>query len=286
MKIKVTNPTITAIQKLITGDRISNGKALAPYMSGQDLITFFNQFGSTDEYGPGFPSRWVYVEGKLAEYNGTPTLKKIIEAALDPRRFLGTEFVLDEVVEYLNQFLEYDGYNVTKQGKRVFLSKIGEDFVKFDHAILASNAPNIEFIKEQIYKCKNKILNGDHDGAITNARSLLEAVLLEIEAKILGRKSEYNGDLNKLYKRIQKLLNLEPSRIDISNSLKQILTGIISIVGGIASLRNKMSDSHVRTYKPAEHHAKLVVNSVQTICIFLLESFEYQVKSGFIKLNP
>ncbi len=283
--VKVSNQTIRAVQKLITGDPISNDKSLAPYLSGPSLIEYFNEFGSDDIYCQGFPSRWMYVEGKLSEYNGKPIFKKIIESAVDPRRYFGTEFSLEEAVEYLNQYLEFDGYKLTKKENKYILSRLSEDIVNFEHAILESNAPNIEFIREQTYKCKSKILQGDHDGAITNARSLLEAVLLEIEEKICGSRQKYNGDLNKLYKRVQKILNLEPCRTDISESLKQILSGIVSIVGGIAPLRNKMSDSHARSYKPAEHHAKLAVNSVNTICMFLLESFEYQVKSGYIKLN-
>ncbi|SCZ67613.1 abortive infection family protein [Thiohalomonas denitrificans] len=282
--VKVDQPTIRALQKVITGDPISSSGALSPYRSGPDLIDFFNQFGANEEYSQGFPSRWVYAEGKLSELNGKPKFKSVIEHCVDPRHFFGSDFPADDAADYLNQYLEFDGYKLLKNGKAYSLSPIGEGTINFEHAILENNAPNIDFIREQIYKCKSKVASGDHDGAITNARSLLEAVLLELEETMTGAATSYNGDLNQLYKRVQKHLNLEPSRKDISDSLKQILTGIISIVGGIAPLRNKMSDSHARTYRPAEHHAKLAVNSVHTICMFFLESFEYQVKSGFIKL--
>jgi hypothetical protein len=282
--VKVQNPTIRALQKVVTGDPVSADRTLAPYRSGPDLIALFNQFGDEEEYGQGFPSRWVYAEEKLSELNGKPIFKNVVEACVDPRHFVDSDFSISEVVDYLNQFLEFDGYMLLKRNKVYKLSALEEETVTFEHTILENNAPNVEFIREQIYKCKSKMAAGDHDGTITNARSLLEAVLLELEETITGVSPIYNGDLNQLYKRVQKLLNLEPGRKDISNSLKQILTGIISIVGGIAPLRNKMSDSHARTYKPAEHHAKLAVNSVQTICMFFLESFEYQVKSGFIQL--
>jgi hypothetical protein len=282
--VKVEMPTIGALQKLITGDPVSSDGALAPYKSGPTLVDYFNQFGEQDEYGQGFPSRWIYAESRLSELNGKPIFAQVIETAVDPRLYLGTDFSVDDAVDYLNQFLEFDGYKLTKQGNRYRLSSLGQEIVSFEHAILGNNAPNTEFIREQTYKCKSKINSGDYDGAITNARSLLEAVLLEIEYKLIGIEPNYNGDLNQLYKKVQKLLNLEPARKDISDSLKQILTGIISIIGGIAPLRNKMSDSHARTYKPAEHHAKLAVNSVHTICMFLLDSFEYQVKSGHVTL--
>lgn len=60
--------------------------------------------------------------------------------------------------------------------------------------------------------------------------------------------------------------------------------GIVTIVSGIASIRNKMSDAHPRSYKPAKHHAELAVNSVSTICTFLLDTFEYQKKNGTIQI--
>ena len=82
------------------------------------------------------------------------------------------------------------------------------------------------------------------------------------------------------------MLNLDPNRKDISESLKQLLRGIVTIVSGIASIRNSMSDAHARSYKPAKHHAKLSVNSVYTICMFLLDSFDYQVKNGTIQIAP
>jgi hypothetical protein len=40
---------------------------------------------------------------------------------------------------------------------------------------------------------------------------------------------DYDGDLPKLYKRVQKHLNLSPENPNISNSLKRMLTGFISI---------------------------------------------------------
>ena len=33
--------------------------------SGPKLVTFFNNYGFTDSYGAGFPSRWMYTESKL-----------------------------------------------------------------------------------------------------------------------------------------------------------------------------------------------------------------------------
>ena len=138
------------------------------------------------------------------------------------------------------------------------------------------NEINNEFINEQIEKCNKKIIEKDFDGAITNARSLLEQVLLSIECKILGSKSEYDGDLLKLYKRVRKLLNLDSDDSSIDNSLNEIIRGLTSIISGLSSISNNLSDRHAQKYKPDKRHSILCVNSSFIICKFLFESYKYQ----------
>lgn len=284
--VKIVSETIEALEKLITGDQIPSGSSLAPYRSGPAIVDFFNKHGEDDEYGQGFPSRWFYTQNRLAELNGKTVFKDIIESAVDPRIFFGTSFSVEEAVDYINQYLAYDGYKLILDSNKYRLTSLDKDTIIFEHTILDNNAPNIEFIREQISKCESKIELSDYDGAITNARSLLESVLQEIEFRITSNSQKYDGNINQLYKRVQKLLNLDPNRKDISDSLKQLLRGIVTIVAGLASIRNSMSDAHARSYRPAKHHAKLAVNSVHTICMFLLDSFEYQVKNGIIKIAP
>jgi len=132
------------------------------------------------------------------------------------------------------------------------------------------------FIMEQIEKCRTKMSQGDYDGAITNVRSLVEAVLAAIEKEFDPNAPDYDGDLPKLYKRVQKHLNLSPENPKISNSLKQTLTGFISIIGGLSGLSNKMGDRHVRDYKPAAHHAALIVNAAMTFSNFIFDTYAYQ----------
>ena len=87
----------------------------------------------------------------------------------------------------------------------------------------------------------------------------------------------------KAYNRVRVLLNLDPSRKDINDALKQVLTGLSSIIHGLATMRNKMSDAHATSYKPARHHAKLAVNAAKTVCDFLFETMAYQREKGTLK---
>lgn len=74
----------------------------------------------------------------------------------------------------------------------------------------------------------------------------------------------------------KQVLSLDPSKKDLSDTLKQILTGLNSLVSGIGGISNKMADRHARSYKPFKHHAKLAINVAFTFCEFLLDSYEYQ----------
>lgn len=165
-------------------------------------------------------------------------------------------------------------------------NRFGTDFNKININLksLMTNQ-NSQFIEEQILKCNKKIENKDYDGAITNARSLLEAILIELEKNFYDNPPKYDGDLIKLYKNVQKALKLDPARQDINQPLKQILSGLINIVSGLSSMRNKMSDAHPRTYNPSKHHAVLAVNAAKTLSNFILETFKYQLEKGTIKIK-
>ena len=279
--MKISERTIKRLGEIITGD-----KPVSPYRSGPQLVGFFNEFGTNHTYGQGFPSRWMFAEDCIRQFNDTPTLKKIILAALDPRDFMGTMVFdpktkerkpanLQEPLTYLNEFLAFDGYEIVPHGKgyNVVDKTRGEIVVDVK---LAPTHLSHAFIMEQIDKCRTKTSQGDYDGAITNARSLVEAVLAAIEKEFDSNATEYDGDLPKLYKRVQKHLNLSPENPKISNSLKQTLTGFISIIGGLSGLSNKMGDRHVREYKPAAHHAALIVNAAMTFSNFIFDTYAYQ----------
>jgi len=65
----------------------------------------------------------------------------------------------------------------------------------------------------------------------------------------------------------------------------EILRGFISIVNGLASLRNTASDAHARSYRPEQHHARLAVNTAKTVVDFLFETYEYQKRTGKIAIG-
>lgn len=279
--MKISERTVKRLGEIITGD-----KRLSPYRKGPELVRFFNEFGTNHVYGQGFPARWQFAESCIRHFNDTPTLKKIILGSLDPRDFMSATVYdektqqwkpanLRDALKYLNEFLAFDGYEIVPHGKTYDVLDKTRGEISVDVKLEPSHLSHA-FIMEQIEKCRTKTGQGDYDGAITNARSLVEAVLAAIEKEFDAQAPDYDGDLPKLYKRVQKHLNLSPENPKISNSLKQTLTGFVSIVGGLSGLSNKMGDRHVREYKPAAHHAVLIVNAAMTFSNFLFDTYAYQ----------
>lgn len=263
--MKVSGRTISALGKVLTGDG-----GLSPYKSGPQLIRFFSEFGPKDDYGSGFPSRWKYAEDKLQELNGTPKLATAIEMIVDPRNYLGTQFNVEEVINLLNGFLQPDGFELEKSRDTFRVSSQTHDI------IVAETTSGLErsFIQAHLTKCDKKYSEGDYAGAITNARSLVESVMLEVFEAVSGDKHEYDGDLTKLYRQIQKLMSFDPSRQDIDDCLRQMFSGLTSIVVGISTARNKMGDAHATDFKAEKRHAKLVINSARMLTEFLIETYE------------
>ncbi len=114
----------------------------------------------------------------------------------------------------------------------------------------------------------------DPEGAITAARTLLETVCKHIIEAENGSYSD-RDDLPKLYAEASRHLNIAPSQ-HTEEVFKQVLGGCTSVVLGLGTLRNRISDSHGqgrRPVKPAARHANLVVNLAGSMATFLVETW-------------
>ena len=119
----------------------------------------------------------------------------------------------------------------------------------------------------------------DAEGAITSARTLLEAVCKYILDEEQIAYSE-RDDLPKLYGLAAKQLNMSPSQ-HTEQLFKQILGGCHAVVEGLGALRNKLSDAHAggkTSVRPLPRHAELAVNLAGTMATFILATWEQKKK--------
>ena len=126
---------------------------------------------------------------------------------LDPRNFMDTPFDQAIACDSLNKHLKFDGFEIgarrpdaPHQGHERFRGRVPT-------SVPCSEDDGRLFIDEQVAKANDKIREGDYDGAITNARSLVEAVLQELERELTG-KTSLRRRPSQAYKRVGKQLNL------------------------------------------------------------------------------
>ena len=135
-----------------------------------------------------------------------------------------------------------------------------------------------KFDAEHVQAAWSKSLNRrttDPEGAITSARTLIEAVCKHI-LDTSGTHYDDKDDLPKLYKQTAELLNIAPSQ-HTEQVFKQILGGCTAVVEGLGTLRNRLSDAHGKGKagaKPAARHAELAVNLSGALAMFLLSTWE------------
>ena len=183
-------------------------------------------------------SLWAYIKPKISTY-------------AKRRAFVRSEF--KEMVERIEQ-LQFNNVSV----KLDSLLTIGNEF---------------NYIQITWEKAKSKV-EIDPEGAITNARTLLESCLKYV-LDSLNVAYKDNGDLNVLYKSARKELNLSPDQHSEDNFVK-VLSGCTSIVGGLAGIRNDYGDAHGKKiihYKPAPRHARLVVNLAGAMSEFIIDTY-------------
>jgi len=257
--------------KLIAGDI-----GPAPYLTGPKLVDFYNDCGFNDIYGEGFPSRWIYSTDKIIESNGTPKLKTILEEFVDPRRYGGDEEFVDTIVTGINQLVKYDGITLIKKGDVHRIANIKGNFIELE----AVSGLGHEFVSEQIDKCQQKIAIEDFNGAITNSRTLCEAVLIHVIETIEKLEIKNDGNLINLWKRAKKALKIDLKKGEIPDFVFQILTGLDSTINGLAGISNNAGDRHANKFNTKRHHAKLAVNSTMTFCDFLIDILNEKTKNG------
>jgi len=115
------------------------------YRSGPKLVSFFNDLGFNDSYGQGFPSRWVYTDGKLTKINGTPELDKCIKKLFAPVNFIGRFTELDNFIKEFNQFLAFDKWKVIRNEAEITFAKA--DKISFKDS--SNGIKEDEFLKRE-----------------------------------------------------------------------------------------------------------------------------------------
>lgn len=130
----LSEESLRYIAEVFNGDVNS----LFSYKSGSKIVAFFNQyFNYRDEYGQGFPSRWVFTCNKLVELYNSSQIDRFFNLILS-KSFLMRESHIDEVlaienasqiVSMINTKIKTDGFLVVKKSGKFYLVNEDDDLV-------------------------------------------------------------------------------------------------------------------------------------------------------------
>lgn len=99
---------------------------------------------------------------------------------------------------------------------------------------------SLDYAHELVNKTDQRLASMDFEGAITTARTMLEAVLQEIERRLTTQPGDHKGDLLRMFKAAAKPLRIDEERADLDDNFKQVIRGLVQVVNGLAPIRNKM----------------------------------------------
>lgn len=156
--MRLQKKTLEKLRKLINEE--------TEYRSGSQIVSFFNSLGFKDEYGQGFPSRWVYTDNRLENINGTQKLDECINKVLSPVNFISRFEELDKLINEFNEYLSFDGFKVVRKGKTINILTSDEDLtVEKKQEVTEDDFLNKEFEELKLDKL-------GLDGVITDTLNL------------------------------------------------------------------------------------------------------------------
>jgi hypothetical protein len=111
--------------------------------------------------------------------------------------------------------------------------------------------------------------------AVSAAANILESIF-KVYIEDNGLTMPDKQDLQPVFKVVRADLGLDPGRI-ANDDLRQIISGLFSVVDGIGALRTHASSAHSegrKGYKLEPRHARLAVNAAHTVATFVMETWD------------
>ena len=271
--------TIDAITSEVIGDKVDS---VFPYLRFRDIQDQLLASGVQSDH-TGYSSRFGYLSTTLRNINKTAAFAKFLGNICHPANFHLSSSDREQAVESLNNLLKIDGWYATSVGSSLSIAQTSSDQIDIDGYLgQIDNSTNL--ISSYNKKMKQRLTSEDYEGVITCARSLTEACLLAVHKRIHGIDRKYNGKIKQLFGDVRKSLGMDPSQAEMPPSLRNIISGLITTLDGLAELSEAMSDRHPRKFNPSKHHAEMARNASLTVCNFISESLDYQANSGRIQI--
>ena len=256
------------------------------HRKGPALVAFFNKLGFKDTYGQGFPSRWIYTDGKLAKINGTLEIDKCIKTVFDPRNFIGKIDVLDSLIEQFNEYLAFDGWKVVRNNKDISFAKVGnidipatsktpteDEFLSKQFEDIPIDKINLEtqlleIVKYRIEEIKKCFLADASLGVIFLTGSTLEGILLGVAQANPRKFNESNAaPKDKEGKVLQLPLWTLNQLINTSHELRYIGEDVKKFSHSLKDFRNYIHpyQQMISNFYPDKHTAQICFQVLKAV---------------------
>ena len=222
-----------------------------------------------------------YTRLSLEELNARKELGHLVEYYIKTFEESKKEYV-EELFSYLNTEFVNDNYEIVRieESDNYKIYSLEGCMINYEYLSSETKLANLVLITEHCDKCIDKIKKKDYTGALTNARSMLEQVLREIQVEIKkienpnARIGGYNGKIVPLMNEVLEKLNIKDGLINQPlKGYEAIEAGFENLTEGISLIRHGMSDAHNISYIPKKKDALLAVNTSKTLSNFIVEHY-------------
>ena len=162
-------------------------------------------------------------------------------------------------------------------GGKIVGGKIGAPTRTLETILRGRNLREVEIEFDRALKN----VDTDPGAAVTAACAIVEA-LCKVYIEDEGLELPTDQTVKPLWKVVRKHLKVDPADIE-DDDLKPILSGLISIVEGVAAFRTHVGSAHGhgrKSYRPEPRHARLAVHTAHTLATFVIETWSARKASG------
>jgi hypothetical protein len=280
MSLPLSPQSIDAIAEIISGGGGNDSEPpIGIYRSGPKIEKFMRacnvDFRLDGSRVPSLVTRLINLNNS---FEAEQVLRRVIEAAADPRDFIHDPARHTAVLEYLNRALRFDGLEVQQQGGRMRLVEAGKGISVLAELAGLSEVVDFDTVNRDLERALASS-QADPEDAVTAACSTVESVCRSILIE-LGQPLPAKKDVQGLYNAVKQPLGLSPDRSDIDpligNDVRQILSGLATGIGGVGALRTHGGDAHGREKGYARvdaRIARLAIHAASTAALFLIETW-------------
>lgn len=267
---------------------ISGGPGMGPdqappigrYRSGAKIESFMRACGVIMTVGSSsrLPALSEALIGVLRQ-GDLDTMRRIIEKAADPRDFVTEPEKVPQVIGYLNQFLRLDGLELQHQGSQVRLIPAGSSAPALAALVQKTRTIDFDTVQRDLERALASA-STDPEDAVTAACSVIESVCRSVLIE-LGIKLPDKRDILGLYKAVREPLALSAGREDlpaeVADDVRQVLSGLHTVIQGIGALRTHAGDAHGRErgFRRIDARiARLAIHSASAAALFIIETWQ------------